>query len=190
MRFFVAFALFASFTAVLAEQFTVIVGKDNGLTYDPPFVTAKNGDVVAFQFVSKNHTVTQSTFANPCQRMTTPTQGVDSGYMPVAAGATAFPQWSITINNASNPLWFYCAQQPHCTRGMVFAINPTADKTFDQFKAAATGGAATGSAATGSATSAGTSPSASAPAGNGASSIDRSAVSVLACITLALAMFL
>ncbi|KAF4591028.1 hypothetical protein EYR40_009626 [Pleurotus pulmonarius] len=195
MRFFVAIALFASFTAVLAEQFTVIVGKDNGLTYDPPFVTAKNGDVVAFQFVSKNHTVTQSTFANPCQRMTTPALGVDSGYMPVAAGATAFPQWSITINNASNPLWFYCAQQPHCTRGMVFAINPTADKTFDQFKAAATGSAATGSAATGSAatgsaTSAGTSPSASAPAGNGASSIDRSAASVLACITLALAMFL
>lgn len=36
MRFFVAAALFASFTAVLAEQFTVIVGKDNGLTYDPP----------------------------------------------------------------------------------------------------------------------------------------------------------
>jgi len=42
--------------------------------------------------------------------MTTPTAGIDSGYMPVAAGATSFPQWSFTMTNASAPLWFYCRQ--------------------------------------------------------------------------------
>ena len=42
--------------------------------------------------------------------MTTPVQGVDSGFMPVAAGATSLPQWTITVQNASAPLWFFCAQ--------------------------------------------------------------------------------
>jgi hypothetical protein len=59
---------------------------------------------------TKNHTVTQSTFPAPCQNMTTPTAGIDSGFMAVAANASFFPEWSFTITNASTPLWFYCRQ--------------------------------------------------------------------------------
>jgi len=100
-------------------------------------VNATVGDTIAFQFQSRNHTVTQSTFAAPCINMTTPTMGIDSGFMPVAAGTTSFPQYSFTLTNASAPLWFYCRQTGHCQQGMVFAINPTAQKSFAAFQAAA-----------------------------------------------------
>lgn len=80
--------------------------------------------------------MTQSTFASPCQRQASPL-GVDSGYRAIPADAAAAAGvdniWKITIVNASAPMWFYCAQGNHCASGMVFAINPTAEKTFDQF---------------------------------------------------------
>ncbi|KAK7028124.1 hypothetical protein VNI00_014939 [Paramarasmius palmivorus] len=152
MRFFAVFAALVS--VVAAETFTVIVGGNASLTYSPESVTAKEGDIIQFQFVSKNHTVTQSTFAKPCEIMTTPTEGINSGFLPVPQNATEFPVWSFTLNNASAPLWFYCAQQPHCSRGMVFSVNPTADKTHAAFKATAMGqtaGGASGSASGGAA---------------------------------------
>ena len=70
--------------------------------------------MIQFQFLDKNHTVTQSTFAAPCSNITDATTGavtgVDSGYQFVDPAATSFPVWQITINNASAPLWFYCRQ--------------------------------------------------------------------------------
>ncbi|KAK0504132.1 Cupredoxin [Armillaria luteobubalina] len=135
MRFSVVVAAIASIAS--AANITVKVGENSGLTFDPTSVTAAEGDVVQFEFVAKNHTVTQSTFAAPCEKMTTPTEGVDSGFVPVTNGTTAFPVWSFTVNNASAPLWFYCAQTGHCAKGMVFAINPTANKSFAAFQAAA-----------------------------------------------------
>lgn len=117
---------------VSAETFTVLVGENGGLTYNPTSVNASVGDTIAFQFVAKNHTVTQSTFANPCTA-----SGVDSGFFPVNASATEIPEWSFTLNNASAPLWFFCAQTGHCEKGMVFAVNPTAAKSFEAFQATA-----------------------------------------------------
>ncbi|TFK20403.1 hypothetical protein FA15DRAFT_647056 [Coprinopsis marcescibilis] len=143
MRFSTAIvsAFLAAASLVSAETFTVVVGKDNALVYDPPTVTAKQGDIVEFQFLNKNHTVTQSTFASPCVPKA---DGVDSGFQSVPAGAQTIPSWSITINNDTAPLWFFCNQGPHCRNGMVFAVNPSAERTFDAFKAnAATGGGAT-----------------------------------------------
>jgi len=171
MRFF---ALAAALVSVAyAETILVTVGSNDGLTYTPSSINASIGDVVAFQFQAKNHTVTQSTFADPCTQ-----SGIDSGFQPVAANATSFPQWSITINNVSAPLWFYCRQTGHCEKGMVFAVNPTAAKTFAAFQAAAlatTPGATSASggvSTTPSTTSGGTtdtpSASTSATAGNGA----------------------
>jgi plastocyanin len=149
MRFFAVVAALVS--VVSAENFTVMVGQGGNLTYTPSTVTAQNGDVIAFQFVAKNHTVTQSTFAEPCNFMS---GGIDSGFFNIAPGATSFPQWSFTITNASTPLWFYCRQTGHCSKGMVFAVNPTQNKTFDAFKAAAEATAANGTTATTGATGA------------------------------------
>ena len=57
--------------------------------------------------VSKNHTITQSSFGAPCMNIT---NGIDSGFQPVQPNATTFAQWSFTITNATTPLWFYCRQ--------------------------------------------------------------------------------
>ncbi|KAJ4482326.1 hypothetical protein J3R30DRAFT_3369091 [Lentinula aciculospora] len=133
MRFFAV--IIALVSAVAAETFTVVVGGNSTITYNPTSVNATNGDVIQFQFVSKNHTVTQSTFAAPCTAMA---GGVDSGFQAVATNATTFPVWSFTLTNTSAPLWFYCAQVGHCSNdGMVFAVNPTATKSFEAFQAAA-----------------------------------------------------
>ncbi|TFK73633.1 hypothetical protein BDN72DRAFT_168269 [Pluteus cervinus] len=132
MRFFAAAAL-ASATFVAAQQtYVVAVGSNGTQTFQPPSVNANVGDTIAFQFRGGNHTATQSTFTAPCTKKS---NGVDSGFFAVAAGATELPQWSFTIVNASAPLWFYCQQGKHCQNGMVFALNPTADKTLDAYKA-------------------------------------------------------
>jgi len=155
MRFFAAAAAaLTSFSLAAAQQrILVTVGANNGLTYEPSSATGKVGDVLAFQFQSKNHTVTQSTFDQPC---TFKTGGADSGFLAVPAGATQFSEWSFTIVNDTAPMWFYCAQGQHCKAGMVFALNPSAERTFDAFKATAMGASTnTSAAATPSASSSG-----------------------------------
>lgn len=138
MRFSVAAAaLVSAAVGVKATNYTVLVGANSNLTFEPTSLSGVNqGDMIAFQFVSKNHSVTQSTFAAPCTAA-----GVDSGFQAVANTTTdSFPTWSFTVENASAPLWFFCAQTTpavHCQAGMVFAINPTQAKSFDAFKAAA-----------------------------------------------------
>ncbi|KAJ3731233.1 hypothetical protein DFJ43DRAFT_1080576 [Lentinula guzmanii] len=162
MRFFAVVAALVS--AVAADTFTVIVGGNSTITYNPTSINATNGDVIQFQFVSKNHTVTQSTFAAPCTAMA---GGVDSGFQDVATNASTFPVWSFTLTNTSAPLWFFCAQTGHCANdGMVFAVNPTAAKSFEAFQTAAlatgTGTNSTTTNSTASATSSGASTSSTA----------------------------
>jgi len=179
MRFSTVVAALIPAIAVSAEKFTVVVGGNSTLTFQPNTVTAKQGDVIAFQFASKNHTVTQSTFATPC---TLNPNGVDSGFQAVPAGTANLPEWSFTVQNASAPLWFYCKQTGHCGMGMVFAINPTAEKSFSAFqtaaKAAAPAAAAGGSAAGGGSAYPGTSGSGS--SANPASGVSGSASSAQA----------
>jgi len=61
----------------------VDVGK-NGLTFTPNSTAAAIGDVVEFHFYPKNHTVTQTSFASPCQANLN--SGFFSGFMPVSSG--------------------------------------------------------------------------------------------------------
>jgi len=139
MRFSVAAAALLSAVTVQAQnQWNVTVGANDQLVFNPTSLTGvQNNDIVNFQFVTKNHSVTQSTFAAPCTAA-----GVSSGFQNVSdpSGPT-FPTWSITIENATSPLWFFCAQttanSTHCQAGMVFAINPTPAKNFTAFQAAA-----------------------------------------------------
>lgn len=55
----------------------VQVGGDAGLVFTPAEVKANVGDMVVFEFMSMNHTATQSTFAEPCKAME---GGMDSGF--------------------------------------------------------------------------------------------------------------
>lgn len=118
----------------------VIVGGPNGnLSFTPSRVSASPRDTIKFVFHVKNHTVTQSSFAAPCVPLTNKTTGerigFNSGFFPVAADATDFPTWSLTINNTA-PIWAYCGQSGHCGSGMVFAVNSdeTSGQTFAAFQ--------------------------------------------------------
>lgn len=84
----------------------VTVG-DNGLNFNPPSIKALPRDTIVFEFRSKNHTITESSFPDPCRRKTDTTglvTGFDSGFMPVADGTTTFPTWTLTINDTA-PIW-------------------------------------------------------------------------------------
>jgi plastocyanin len=171
MRFTLASATLAAIaaaTSASAANFQVQVG-NGGLMFTPPSVNASVGDTVSFVFYPKNHTVTQSSFPAPCQPLS---GGIDSGFQPVAANATQVPSFSVTVN-ATTPLWFFCHQTGHCESGMVFAINPTANKSFDAFQATANASSSTG-APPSSNSSGTTTPS---PSGTGSSSSTTSTTS-------------
>ncbi|KAJ7492492.1 hypothetical protein FB451DRAFT_1022358 [Mycena latifolia] len=147
---------------VVAVVHDVQVGGANGLLeYSPDALSAAVGDQVVFHFNPKNHTVSQSAFADPCGLKD---GGFHSGFMPVAANSSvdSRPTFTVTVNDTS-PIWVYCAQAAgtpasHCGQGMVFAINcPTGDdvpNSFTNFKKAALAIGASLSAAATSATSA------------------------------------
>ncbi|KAH3917416.1 hypothetical protein HBI56_118150 [Parastagonospora nodorum] len=126
----------ATHTVVVGGLTPVATGMAPALLYTPESITAKVGDVVMFQFMQKNHTVTQSTFADPCRKMD---GGMDSGFMANPEGKPGVT-WNMTVET-EEALWFYCKQQNgiHCGKGMVFSINAatTGDKTMADFKALA-----------------------------------------------------
>ncbi|KAF9265513.1 hypothetical protein L218DRAFT_859912 [Marasmius fiardii PR-910] len=133
MRFSTTLVTLLPVAGALAAVQTVTVGDGSKLLFDPPSVTAAVGDTIKFEFKSKNHSVTQSTFDAPCVFKA---NGVDSGFQLTPPNATSFASWSFEVQ-ATDPTWWFCAQTApavHCTAGMVFAVNPTADKTFDMFK--------------------------------------------------------
>jgi plastocyanin len=106
MRFTLASAALATLaTTASAATIQVVVG-GTALEYSPSQVNANVGDVIEFVFMPKNHTVTQTSFAAPCQPMA---GGLDSSFQPVAAGATQVPSFLVPVN-ATTPLWFSCQQ--------------------------------------------------------------------------------
>jgi plastocyanin len=117
---------------------TVIVGANDTLVYDPPQLAASVRDTIRFVFQSKNHTVTQSSFGAPCEKLqfSTGQIGFDSGFMPGNAdGSVTF---DVTVNDTS-PIWVYCRQTGHCGQGMVFAVNSdeSSARNFAAFQALA-----------------------------------------------------
>ncbi|KAF8664847.1 hypothetical protein AX16_000688 [Volvariella volvacea WC 439] len=112
-----------TFAAEPAEH-RIVVGAKGDLVFSPESITASIGDIVVFEFRPKNHTVTQSSFSNPCVRLVNDSRdlGFASGFQPVSAEATEFPEFRILINDTA-PIWGYCGQTNHCGAGMVSSIN-------------------------------------------------------------------
>ncbi|KUL84498.1 hypothetical protein ZTR_06159 [Talaromyces verruculosus] len=160
----------------------VTVGGTAGLVYTPSSINAAVGDIVQFNFESKNHSVTQSSFATPCVKTT---GGFDSGFMPnINNSVSPAPmlQFQVTV---STPIWMYCAQTGHCGQGMVFSINPTAAKSQAAFESAAkaqNGTAAAGG--TGAAMGAGAAAS-SGSATSGSATSESTATSSVAAVAAA-----
>jgi len=117
----------------------VVVGGPGKLAFDPPRINALPRDTIVFEFHQKNHTVTQSSFEDPCRPLSAAGEtGFDSGYIPVPADVTAFPTWNYTVKDTA-PVWAYCAQlagSSHCGAGMVFAINSdeSSGRSFNAFQ--------------------------------------------------------
>ncbi|KAF1986601.1 hypothetical protein K402DRAFT_412633 [Aulographum hederae CBS 113979] len=110
-------------------------GGGDKLLFNPDNVQANPGDTVRFMFMAKNHTATQSTFEAPCERMA---GGIDSGFMLNENGANPGPTFDVPITS-TNPVWMFCQQTTHCSKGMVMSINapPSGDNTLDAFKSRA-----------------------------------------------------
>jgi len=139
-------------TPVAAEGavHTVVVGgvNTNGTTklfFSPDHIVAAPRDTIVFQFEAKNHSVTQSSFVDPCRPLNannaSAPQALKSGFHPVGVNDTDFPTWTVTVNETA-PLWFYCGQTSpasHCGAGMVFSVNAVDNSTrsFAAFQAVA-----------------------------------------------------
>jgi len=144
--FAAAISALSLFSAASA-QMTVQVGSTSTapggvFQYIPSNFTASNGTVITFKFTGApgNHTVTQSTFADPCDPVA---GGFDSGwvFVPPTPALSATPEWNLTITDDTKPIWFFCKQllpTPHCSNGMVGSINaPATGNTFTAFQSAA-----------------------------------------------------
>jgi len=128
-------------SSALGATIDVVVGGTGILKFNPPTVNAAVGDIIRFTFQQKNHTVTQSSLAQPCQPLA---NGFDTGFVPVDAAKTSdFPVAELPVTK-TDPIWAYCRQGNHCQQGMVFAVNP-GDK-LAAFQQAATGASPSGSA--------------------------------------------
>lgn len=141
--FVFAIAAFAP-SLVSAANITVFVGASQngtiGLRFDPPQITANKGDIVNFEFRGGNHTVTQSSFANPCAwqfNTATNQKGFNSGFLPFVNTSRQISVYSLEVIDPSTPIWFFCGRVPHCKSGMYGAINAptTGNKTFQSFAA-------------------------------------------------------
>jgi len=139
-------AIIAAFapSLVSAANITVFVGASRngqpGLVFDPQQVTAQRGDIVSFEFRGGNHTVTQSSFANPCAwQLNTATNqtGFNSGFIPFDQASRQVGVYSLEVADPNTPIWFFCGRPPHCKGGMYGAINPptSGNRTFQQFAA-------------------------------------------------------
>jgi len=108
------------------------------LIFDPPFIVAAPGDQVEFTFHIKNHSVTQSSFNEPCTPLP---NGTDTGFIPVSPGTpdNDLPVQVFTVIDES-PVWIHCRQNAntaasHCGQGMVFSINPGSNDSDISFAA-------------------------------------------------------
>ncbi|KAJ7082961.1 hypothetical protein C8R44DRAFT_753566 [Mycena epipterygia] len=134
---FIKAFLLALVPAALAVDHAITLGANNGLTFTPNQVVAAVGDTLTFTIVSRNHSTTTTTFSGAV--CPPPVGGVgpngwDSGYLSALDGST--PQFVYTVVD-TKPHFAACMQAAggHCRAGMTFALNPTAEQTYEQFNA-------------------------------------------------------
>jgi plastocyanin len=106
--------------------YTVKVGENGALSFNPQEMQTKVGDTVVFDFFAKNHTLTQSEFATPCTKDGKFDTGFEQFNPDNVDGKFLIP-FPVTV---ATPQWFYCAQlipTSHCHKGMVFGLNTIVD---------------------------------------------------------------
>lgn len=96
-----------------AATHTVVVGGPAGLVFEPDQLNnVPVGDMVIFEFLSQNHTVTQSPFDTPCDAIE---GGMDSGFQPNPEnGIVPAPQVAMQVTT-DKPL---CKSPQACYRSI------------------------------------------------------------------------
>uniref|UniRef100_A0A093VIP4 Uncharacterized protein n=1 Tax=Talaromyces marneffei PM1 TaxID=1077442 RepID=A0A093VIP4_TALMA len=122
----------SSTTATSSAVQTVTVGR-GGLIFSPDTLTVSPGGKVEFQFVSGDHSVTQSTFADPCHPVNE--TSLSSGIISAGGGPVdiARPVWleSLILREYTSPAF----SESHKT--VLTLLSPTGPNTLDAYKAAA-----------------------------------------------------
>lgn len=127
-------------TGVAASIPTVTVGLGNGKTlrFDPPYLPyVAPGSKIHFDFRAANHTLTESSFENPCTKLDS-ASAIDTGFSnfnPMDVPGLKSFELEVT---GSESRYFYCKQaiktpKSHCGKGMVFGVNVD-EATFRQFE--------------------------------------------------------
>jgi len=96
------------------------------LAFNPPNISAPVGTLVTFYFPNfgLNHSVTQSTLADPCTYLAAnTTSNTPAGF---DSGLQSSVTFTINITD-TNPIWYFCKQVGHCGMGMVGSINAKGD---------------------------------------------------------------
>ncbi|RSM11923.1 hypothetical protein CEP52_002718 [Fusarium oligoseptatum] len=117
--------------ACLASAETIKVTATSDNKFDPDEVKAEKGDIIEFHFEPKNHSVVAGDYRYPCSPLDVGT-GFFSGFVPTDDG-TADKVFRVTVND-TEPLPFYSSQGKECPNGMVGIINPSENKTLDEYK--------------------------------------------------------
>ena len=110
-------------TPASKQVIEIIVGSSGKLIFNPSSVSATEGTILRFNFMGLNHTLTQSSLADPCIS----SAQLDNGFHQFNP-LNITGKFSIDIEvKSTKPQWFYCAQEipkSHCHAGMVFSLNP------------------------------------------------------------------
>lgn len=100
----------------------VTVGSGGNLIFDPSTVDATKGTVIRFNFLALNHSLTQSTYQNPCE-----SNGQFDTHFAQFNPKNESGEFLVDfLVETDSPSWFYCAQtigKSHCSEGMVFSLN-------------------------------------------------------------------
>ncbi|POS69597.1 hypothetical protein DHEL01_v212012 [Diaporthe helianthi] len=127
-------------TSLTGVTHSVVAGRGGALLFDPENVVAEIGDMIEWHFLPRNHSVAQSSFAQPCVPDASLAQPFFSGFQP-NEGPQAPDIFQIVLKD-KNPIWYYCAQTTgnHCQNGMTGVINQNFDtpNTLAAHKALAT----------------------------------------------------
>ncbi|KGQ10710.1 hypothetical protein BBAD15_g3944 [Beauveria bassiana D1-5] len=104
------FAAAALLVAANAKTVKIMATKDN--RFDPNSITAKKGDILEFHFKGPKHSVVSGDYQNPCA--------------PLQIGTGFFSDFisGFSIGNA-------------CASGMVGIVNPSKDKSLQDYKSRA-----------------------------------------------------
>ncbi|KAK5047736.1 hypothetical protein LTR84_006401 [Exophiala bonariae] len=123
----------------LMVQVVSVADANGSLKYFPNKIDAPVGSIVQFQFHPKNHTITESSFAEPCKPLaanltSAMRPGIRSGFIPVKGDEPFTPVYNVLVND-TKPIWIFCGQVNHCQRGMAMVINqaPSGPNTIEKY---------------------------------------------------------